>query len=116
MRKPGQFRDVTALEVLRGGEMEAMEKLAAAAGLLDGFAQGIDARLAAIEARLKALEEANAAVSGGARVGGLVQATPREADQLELPPDRHAEGGAVETGGEVSLPAGGGTPPQRDDG
>ena len=57
MRKPGQFRDITALEVLRDGQTEAMENLGGAALAMAQVAGTIDARFAAIEARLKALEE-----------------------------------------------------------
>jgi D-arabinose 1-dehydrogenase-like Zn-dependent alcohol dehydrogenase len=57
MRKPGQFRDMTALEVLRDGEREAMEGLGGAALAMAQVAGSIDARFAAIEARLKALED-----------------------------------------------------------
>jgi hypothetical protein len=115
-RKPGQFRDITALEVLRSGENEAMGKLLESAVFMDGFARGADARFAAIEARLKALEEAHAAVPGGAGFGRVVSPTPRQADVEQLPQDRDPGGGAVETGGEVPLPAGGGKAPPRDDG
>jgi hypothetical protein len=62
MRKPGQFRDITALETLMGGESEALDKLGAAASSIAGVAEMIDARFAAIEARLKALEEAHEAL------------------------------------------------------
>ena len=57
MRKPGQFRDITALEVLRDGEQEAMEGLGGAALAMSQVAGTIDAKFAAIEARLKALED-----------------------------------------------------------
>ena len=57
MRKPGQFRDLTAMEVLRDGEAEAMEGLGGAALAMAQVAGTIDARFEAIEARLKALEE-----------------------------------------------------------
>ena len=59
MRKPGQFRDKTALEVLAEGEQEAMEGLGGAALAMGRVAGTIDARFEAIEARLKALEERN---------------------------------------------------------
>jgi hypothetical protein len=59
MRKPGQFRDITALEALRDGEREAMEGLGGAALAMHQVAGTIDARFASIEARLKALEERN---------------------------------------------------------
>ena len=57
MRKPGQFRDKTALETLMEGEREAMDGLGGAALAMHQVAGTIDARFAAIEARLKALEE-----------------------------------------------------------
>jgi hypothetical protein len=57
MRKPGQFRDKTALETLMEGEREAMEGLGGAALAMSQVAGTIDARFAAIEARLTALEE-----------------------------------------------------------
>ena len=57
MGKP--FHDRTAIETLMGGEMEAMSKLMESAVFMDGFARGADMRFAAIEARLKALEERN---------------------------------------------------------
>jgi hypothetical protein len=75
-----------------------------------------DMRFAAIEARLKALEEAHAAVPGGAGFGRVVSPTPRHPDIEQLPPDRDASGSAVEAIGEVPLPAGGGKAPPRDDG
>jgi hypothetical protein len=53
------FRDITALEVLRSGESEAHEKLLQSALGFERIATTIDARFAAIEARLKALEERN---------------------------------------------------------
>jgi hypothetical protein len=69
------------------------------------------------DARLKkALEEAHEALQSRAGVGRLVSATPRAPDSEQLPQDHHAEGSAVETGGELPLPAGGGTPAERDDG
>ena len=58
MRKPGQFRDITALEVLRDGQAEAMENLGGAALAMSQVSRMIDARFAAIEARLKAIEDA----------------------------------------------------------
>jgi hypothetical protein len=115
MRKPIDFR-FSALEVLRTGESEAHEQLLRSALFMEGFARGADARFAAIEARLKALEEAHAAVPGGAGFGRVVSPTPRQADEQQLPKDRDASGSAVEASGEVPLPAGGGTAPQRDDG
>ena len=54
------FRDITALEVLRSGESEAHEQLLQSALGFEHIAKTIDARFAAIEARLKALEERNA--------------------------------------------------------
>lgn len=57
MRKPGQFRDKTALEVLTEGENEAMEGLGGAALAMSRVAGTIDARFEAIEKRLTALEE-----------------------------------------------------------
>ena len=51
------FRDITALEVLRSGESEAHEQLLQSALGFERIAKTIDARFAAIEARLKALEE-----------------------------------------------------------
>jgi hypothetical protein len=116
MLKPGQFRDLTALEVLRSGESEAHARLLESAVFMEGFARGADGRFAAIEARLKALEEAHAAVPGGAGFGRVVSPTPRQADIEQLPQDRDASGSAVEASGEIPLPAGGGTAPQRDDG
>ena len=56
MRKPGQFRDKTALETLMEGEREAMDGLGGAALAMHQVAGTIDARFAAIEARLTALE------------------------------------------------------------
>jgi hypothetical protein len=56
-RKPGQFRDFSALETLKTGEHEAMERMLEAAIFMEGFARGADARFASIEKRLKALEE-----------------------------------------------------------
>jgi hypothetical protein len=53
----GKFRDISALDSLMGGQSEAMGKLLEAAVHMDGFAKGADARFAAIEARLKALEQ-----------------------------------------------------------
>jgi hypothetical protein len=116
MTMTGKFRDITALEVLRTGESEAHARLLEAAVFMEGFARGADARFAAIEARLKALEERDAAVPGGAGFGRVVSPTPRQADIEQLPPDRNASGSAVEAGGEVPLPAGGGTATPRDDG
>jgi hypothetical protein len=119
------FHDRTALETLMSGERQAMEELGAAALSMAGVADLIDERFAVIEARLTAIEaklardlggQANEAVPGGARVGGVVSSTPRHPDIEQLPQDRDAEGGAVETGGQVSLSASGGTAPQRDDG
>ena len=110
------FHDRTALETLMGGEREAMERLAHDTAAFGRIALLIDDRFAAIEARLKALEARNEAVPGGAGVGGVVSATPRQADEQQLPQDRDAAGSAVETGGQVPLPAGGGTAPARDDG
>ena len=52
-----KFRDISALEVLRDGQSEAMGKLLEAAVHMDGFAKGADMRFAAIEARLTALEQ-----------------------------------------------------------
>ena len=103
MRKPGQFRDITAMEVLRDGQSDAMGQLLEAAVHMDGFAKGADARFAAIEARLKALEERNEAVPGGARVGGVVSPTPRHPDVEQLPPDRDAEGGAVKASRQIFI-------------
>ena len=80
MLKPGQFRDKTALEVLAEGEREAMEGLGGAALAMGRVAGTIDAKFAAIEARIRALEEAHAAVPGGAGFGRLVSATPRQAE------------------------------------
>ena len=56
MRKPGQFRDKTALEVLTEGENEAMEGSGGAALAMSRVAGTIDARFEAIEKRLTALE------------------------------------------------------------
>jgi hypothetical protein len=96
---------------------EFMAKTALEAAVyMDGFAKGADMRFAAIEKRLKALEDAHEALQGRTGVGGVVSATPRQADIEQLPQDRDAEGGAVETGGKVFVPIGGGTAPQRDDG
>jgi hypothetical protein len=53
----GKFRDFSAIETLAAGETEAMQRMLEAAVYMNGFAQGADARFAAIEARLKALEE-----------------------------------------------------------
>jgi hypothetical protein len=116
MGKPGQFRDETALQSLLSGESEAHEQLLRSAVFMEGFARGADMRFEAIEARLKALEERNEAVPGGAGFGRVVSPTPRQADEQQLPQDCDASGSAVEAGGEVPLPAGGGTAPQRDDG
>jgi hypothetical protein len=116
MRKPGQFRDITALEVLRDGEREAMEGLGGAALAMAQVAGTIDARFAAIEARLKALEERDAAVPGGAGFGRVVSPTPRQADEQQLPQDRDASGSAVEASDQVPLQVGRGTAPARDDG
>jgi hypothetical protein len=116
MPKPGQFRDLTALEVLAAGESEAMGKLLEAAVHMEGFAKGSDMRFAAIEARLKALEEAHAAVPGGAGFGRVVSATPRQADEQQLPQDRDASGSAVEASDQVPLSASGRTATPRDDG
>jgi hypothetical protein len=116
MRKPGQFRDFTALEVLRSGENEAHEQLLQSAVFMEGFARGADMRFEAIEKRLRALEEAHAAVPGGAGFGRVVSPTPRQADIEQLPQDRDAEGGAVQAGDEVPLSASGRKAPERDDG
>ena len=56
MRRPGQFRDKTALETLMEGEREAMEGLGGAALAMSQVAGVIDARFEAIEKRLTALE------------------------------------------------------------
>jgi hypothetical protein len=136
------------------GEREAMEGLGGAALAMHQVAGTIDARFAAIEARLTALENrtiegtvggggewnpdtapvhhvseelreklardlggnANEAVPGGARVGGVVSPTPRHPDLEQLPQNRDAEGGAVETGGEIPLSASGRKATERDDG
>jgi hypothetical protein len=116
MRKPGQFRDFTAIETLAAGETEAMQRMLEAAVFMEGFARGADARFAAIERRLKALEDAHAAVPGGAGFGRVVSPTPRQADEQQLPQDCDASGSAVEASGEVSLSASGRTAPARDDG
>jgi hypothetical protein len=116
MLKPGQFRDLTALEVLRTGESEAHERLLESVVFMEGFARGADARFASIEARLKALEEAHAAVPGGAGFGRVVSATPRQADIEQLPQDRDAAGSAVEASDQVPLSASGRTATARDDG
>jgi hypothetical protein len=134
MLKPGQFRDMTALETLQSGESEAMERLAGEMAGMGRVATMIDARFASIEAnvkamnsvmraalatietRLKALEEAHAAVQGGARFGGVVSPTPRQANIEQLPQDRDASGSAVEAIGEVPLSASGRTATARDDG
>jgi hypothetical protein len=116
MKKPGQFRDITALEVLTTGESEAHEQLLQSALGFERIAKTIDERFAAIEARLKALEEAHEAVPGGAGFGRVVSPTPRQADIEQLPQDRDASGGAVEASGEVPLSASGRTATARDDG
>ena len=143
MLKPGQFRDMTALETLQAGEREAHEQLLQSARGFERIATMIDQRFAVIEARLTVLEarwnpdtapvhhvseelreklardlggHANEAVPGGARVGGVVSPTPRHPDIEQLPQDRDAEGGAVETGGEIPLSASGRTATERDDG
>ena len=174
MRRAGQFRDKTAMEVLAEGEREAMEGLGGAALAMAKVAGDIDAKFAwiyarfaaietqlrdlrayavAIEDRLKALEgqllrptpanhgdfgptwdtdrlpghvseelrqklarEAYEAVPGRTGVGGVVSAAAGEADVEQLPQNRDAEGGAVETGGQVPLSSGGGTSHRRDDG
>jgi hypothetical protein len=116
MRKPGQFRDKTAMEVLVEGEREAMEGLGGAALAMGRVAGTIDARFAAIEARLKALEEAHEALSGRTGFGRVVSPTPRHPDIEQLPSHRDASGSAVEAGGEVPLPASGRTATTRDDG
>jgi hypothetical protein len=116
MLKPGQFRAETALHSLLSGEEDAMHKLLQSAVFMEGFARGADGRFAAIEARLKALEDRNEAVPGGAGFGRVVSPTPRQADEQQLPQDRDAAGGAVEASGEVPLSASGRTAPQRDDG
>jgi hypothetical protein len=116
MRKPGQFRDFTAIETLAAGETGAMQRMLEAAVYMEGFARGADARFAAIEARLKALEEAHEALSGRTGFGRVVSPTPRQADIEQLPQDRDASGSAVEAGGEVPLPASGRTATARDDG
>jgi len=72
MSKPGQFRVITAIETLAAGEADAMHKMLEAAIFMEGFARGADARFAAIEARLKALEDAarpGVAMPSGARLG-----------------------------------------------
>lgn len=51
------FRDLTAQQLLTSGEKEAMERLLQSVVFMEGFARGADMRFAAIEARLKALEE-----------------------------------------------------------
>ena len=73
-----------ALETLMGGEMEAMGQLLESAVHMDGFAKGADARFAAIEGRLKALEEAHEALSRRTGFGGVVsdQAGPPDGEQL----------------------------------
>jgi hypothetical protein len=53
----GKFRDFSAIESLAAGETEAMQRMLEAAIFMEGFARGADMRFAAIEARLKALEE-----------------------------------------------------------
>jgi hypothetical protein len=63
-----KFRDISALEVLRSGESEAMERLLEAAVFMEGFARGADMRFAAIEARLTALEKRTVSVE--VRTGG----------------------------------------------
>jgi hypothetical protein len=115
-REDLEWANITSLEVLRTGESEAHERLLQSAIYMEGFARGADMRFAAIEARLKALEEAHAAVPGGAGFGRVVSPTPRHPDIEQLPPDRDASGSAVEAIGEVPLPAGGGKAPPRDDG
>ena len=137
------FHERTALETLTMGESEAHEQLLQSALGFERIAKMIDARFDLIEARLTALEarwnpdtapvhhvseelreklkrdlggNANEAVPGGARVGGVVSPTPRQADEQQLPQDRDAEGGAVETGGEVPLSASGRKATERDDG
>jgi hypothetical protein len=52
-----KFRDLSALEVLRSGENEAHEQLLQSAHAISRVAGTIDARFAAIETRLKALED-----------------------------------------------------------
>jgi hypothetical protein len=114
MRKPGQFRDITALEVLKDGQTEAMENLGGAALAMAQVAGTIDARFAAIEARLKTLEEAHEALQGRTGERGVVSAKAGQADIEQLPPDRDASGSAVEAGGEVPLSASGRTATARD--
>jgi hypothetical protein len=53
----------------------------------------------------KQWEATRAAASRRAGQRGMVRAADRAPDELKLPQDRDAEGRAVETGGEVSLPA-----------
>jgi hypothetical protein len=53
----GKFRDFSAIESLAAGDTEAMQRMLEAAIFMEGFARGADMRFAAIEARLKALEE-----------------------------------------------------------
>jgi hypothetical protein len=116
MRKPGQFRDITALEVLKDGQTEAMENLGGAALAMAQVAGTIDARFAAIEARLKTLEEAHEAVPGRAGERGVVSTEAGQADIEQLPQDRDASGSAVEAGDQVPLSASGRTATARDDG
>jgi hypothetical protein len=77
---------------------------------------GRDIDDAAIEARLKALEERNEAVPGGAGFGRVVSPTPRHPDEQQLPQDRDASGSAVEASDQVPLSASGRTATPRDDG
>jgi hypothetical protein len=106
---PIKFHDLSALEVLRAGETEAMEQLAQSAAFLMGFARGADARIEALEKRLHHLEDkVSEILQRSAGVGRVVSPTHREADSEQLPPDRDPEGGAEQTGDGVPLSFGGG--------
>jgi hypothetical protein len=95
MKDPIKFRDLSALEVLRGGETEAMEQLAASAAQLLGFMKGAEFRIEALEKRLHHLEDkVSEILQRSAGFGRMVQTTDWTPDIESVSPDRDPKGGA----------------------
>jgi hypothetical protein len=74
-----------AFETLMRGEADAMEQMLQSAAVMDRIAKTLDARFAAIEGRLKALEEAHEALSRRTGFGGVVSDQAGATDGEQLP-------------------------------
>lgn len=99
--------DLSAMEIIRNGEKQAMENMASHIAWLLGVVQGNDVRFGVLEelvsrltadlkeirAELEAMKELHREIlSGHARIGALVRAAPRTSDSQQLSPHSDPEG------------------------